>query len=165
MAYPLQPLLSVRSFREDKAKTALAKAEAAVRSAESEAASRRKELERYVQWLPEEKERRYAGIMGKQMSLAGLDTFKAGLAVLDDGVLAREDAVRAAEKTVEERRTGLRAAQAALIAARREKMKMDAHKDIWAQAAAKEAEHAADLEMEEFTPGAVPQPPGHEEEY
>lgn len=165
MAYPLQPLLSVRAFREDNAKAAVSAAEAAARQAEAEVVARQTELDRYLQWLPEEKERRYDGIMGKAMSLTDLDAFKAGLAVLDDGVFAREDAVQLAEKIAEERRADLRAAQAALTAARKEKMKIEAHRDIWAQAAAKEAEHAADLELEDFTPAAVLQPPGHEDEH
>ncbi|MDR3175537.1 MAG: type III secretion protein [Desulfovibrio sp.] len=164
MAYPLQPLLSVRAFREDNAKAAVCAAEAAVRQAEAEAADKRAELARYMQWLPEEEERRYGGIMGKEMALADLDAFKAGLAVLDEGVLVREDAVREAEKIVDQRRADLQAAQAALTAARKEKMKIEAHKDIWDRAAAREAEHAADLELEDFTPGAVLQPPGHENE-
>jgi type III secretion protein O len=164
MAYPLQPLLSVRSFREDNAKAAVSAAEAAVRLAEAGAADKRAELARYLRWLPEEKERRYDAIMGRRMSLADLDSFKAGLAVLDDGVFAREDAVQEAEKIVEERGAALRAAQSALTAARKEKMKIEAHRDIWAQAAAKEAERAADLELEDFTPGAALKPPGHEED-
>lgn len=164
MGYPLQPLLSVRAFREDNAKAAVSAAEAAVRQAEAEAAGKRAELARYLQWLPEEKERRYDGVMGREMTLADLDKFKAGLAVLDDGVFAREDAVQEAEKIVEKRKAGLYAAREALTSARKEKMKIEAHRDIWTQAAAREAEHAADLELEEFTPGTVLQPPGHEDE-
>lgn len=165
MPYPLQPLLSVRAFRENNAKMALSAAETAMRQAEAEAAGKRAELERYRKWLPEEKDRRYNGIMGKEMSLADLDTFKARLAVLDDGVFAREDAVQQAEKILEERRTGLRTARAALNAARKEKIKIEAHRNVWAQALAKEAERAADLELEEFTPGTVLHPPGHKEEH
>ena len=164
MAYPLQPLLSVRAFREDNAKAAVSAAEAAVRQAEAEADAKRAELARYLQWLPEEKERRYDGIMGKEMTLADLDAFKAGLAVLDDGVFTREDAVQEAEKVVGQRKADLAAAQAALTAARKEKMKIEAHRDIWTQAAAREAEHAADLELEDFTPGTILKPPGHENE-
>lgn len=164
MPYPLHLLLSVRAFREDSAKAAVGAAGEAVRQAEVMAAGKRAELARYLQWLPEEKERRYEGIMGTEMALTDLERFKAGLAVLDDGVFTREDAVQEADKIVEERKAALHAAEAALTAARKEKMKIEAHKDIWDQAAAKEAEHAADLELEEFTPGAALQPPGHEEE-
>lgn len=163
MAYPLQPLLSVRSFREDNAKMAVSAAEAAVRQAEAEVAEKQAELERYRNWLPEEKERRYEAIMGREMSLTDLDAFKAGLAVLDDGVLARDDAVRAAEKTAGERREELRTARTALMAASKEKMKIETHKDLWTQAEAREAERAADLELEDFTPGAALPPPGHED--
>lgn len=165
MAYPLQPLLSVRTFREDNAKAAVGAAEAALRQAEAEVADRRAELERYLLWLPEEKERRYDGIMGKHMLLADLETFKAELAVLDAGVLLRENALREAEKIAEQRGEDLRAAQAALVAARKETVKIETHKDIWSQAAAKEAERAAELELEDFTPGAVLGLPGHEDTY
>jgi Type III secretion protein YscO. len=164
MAYPLQPLLSVRSFREDNAKAAVSAAEAAVLQAEEKLAERQAEFERYRQWLPEEKERRYDAIMGKEMTMPDLERFKAGLSVLDDGLFVREDAVQEAEKAVEERRNELRTAQRNLTAARKEKMKIEAHKDIWAQAAAKEAEHAADLELEDFSPKTALQPPGHQED-
>ena len=164
MAYPLQPLLSVRSFREDNAKAAVSAAEAAVRQAEEELTHRQAELERYRQWLPEEKERRYDAIMGKEMTMTDLEQFKAGLSLLDDGLLIREDAVQEAENIVEKRKSELRAAQVALTAARKEKIKIETHKDIWAQAAAKEAEQAADRELEEFSPKTALQPPGHQED-
>ena len=164
MAYPLKPLLSVRAFREDNAKAAVSVAELAVQQAEADLAGRQAELERYRQWLPEEKERRYDAIMGEELTMTDLDRFKAGLSVLDDGLLVREDAVREAEKIVEQRKTELRAAQAVLTAARKEKMKIEAHKDIWDQATAKEAEHAADLELEDFSPRTTLQAPGHQED-
>ena len=164
MAYPLQPLLSVRAFREDNAKAAVSAAEVAVQQAEAEAAYRRKELVQYLDWLPEEKERRYCDIMGKEMSLADLDAFKAGLAALDAGVLTREDAVQEADKNMEKRKAELHAAQAALAAARKEKMKIEMHRDVWNLAAAKEAERATELELEDFIPKEVLKLPGHEED-
>ncbi len=165
MGYPLQPLLAVRSFREDSAKAAVSAAEAAVREAEEEVLRRQAELERYREWLPQEKERRYAEIMGREMSLTDLDQFKAGLALLDEGILSRQDAVLEAEKIVDERRQDLRTAQAALNSARKEKMKIETHKDIWTQAEAKEAERAADLELEDFSPKQVLALPGQEEDH
>ncbi len=165
MAYPLQPLLKVRSFREDNAQAEVTTAEGRVREAEAVVAERQAELERYREWRPQEVERRYASIMGQNMSLEDLDKFKAGLAALAEGEYAREAAVQEAEKVVEERRDDLRLAREALLVARKDKMKIDAHKDIWSEAEAKEAERAADLELEDFSPRPVLGEQGQEEEY
>ena len=164
MAYPLQPLLNVRSFREDNAQAAVSAAEGRVREAEQVVTEKEAELQRYREWRPQEVERRYTSIMGQSMSLTDLDKFKAGLAILDDGELTREEAVQDAEKVVEERKEELRAARRVLLAARKDKMKIDAHKDIWSEAEAKEAERAAELELEDFIPKAVLSGPGEEED-
>ena len=164
MRYPLQPLLNVRSFREDNAQAAVNTAEERVREAENIVAERQAELERYRQWRPQEVERRYAEIMGLAMSLEDLDKFKAGLAILADGEYVREEAVQTAEKAVEERKDELRAARQALMAARKDKLKIETHKDIWSEAEAKEAERAADLELEDFSPKSVLGLQGQEED-
>lgn len=164
MAYPLQPLLNVRSFRETNAQAAVSAAESRVREAEAVVAEREAELARYREWWPQEVERRYAAIMGESMSLTDLDKFKAGLAALADGEYAREAAVQEAEKVVDERKAELQAARDALLAARKDKMKIDAHKDIWSQAEAKEAERAADIELEDFVPKTALGDPGQEED-
>ena len=155
MRYPLQPLLKVRAFREDNAQAEVSAAEGRVREAEQVVADKQAELARYREWLPQEVERRYAAIMGQNMSLTDLDKFKAGLAILADGEYAREEAVVAAQKVTDERREELRLARAALMAARKDKMKIEAHKDIWSEAESKEAERAADLELEDFSPKSV----------
>ena len=164
MAYPLQPLLSVRIFREDNAKVALHAAQAALLEAEEQAEASRVELARYIRWLPEEKERRYAAIMGEPITLPELDTFKAGLALLDDGVTVREEQVFKAENVVTEHEDHVLNAQAALLTANKEKLKIETHKDIWSKEFAKEAERIADLELEEFSPRMTLSPFGHAEE-
>ena len=123
MAYPLQPLLNVRSFREDNAQAAVSAAEGRVQEAEAIVAERQAELERYREWRVQE-----------------------------------------AEKVVDERKAELQTAREALLAARKDKMKIDAHKDIWSQAEAKEAERAADIELEDFVPKTALGDPGQEED-
>ena len=164
MAYPLQPLLNVRSFRETNAQAAVSTAEGRVREAEAVVAEREAELTRYREWRPQEVERRYTAIMGESLTLADLDKFKAGLAALADGEYSREAAMQEAEKTVDERKVELQAARAALLSARKDKMKIDAHKDIWSQVEAKEEERAADIELEDFVPKTALGDPGQEED-
>lgn len=149
-AYPLQPLLDVRHFRENAAAGALRLAERALREAEDDEQRRRDELTNYRAWRPDEEERRYDAIMGQDMALADLDRFKAGLAALAQGELLREEEVRTAERATEACRKAVLAAREAAAQARRDTMKIATHRDIWREAARREAERLEDLEMEEF---------------
>ena len=150
--YPLESLLSVRHFREEGAKRTVRYAELAVREAEEQVQACQKALEDYRVWRAEEEERRYDAIMQKVMSLAEIDRFKAGLAQLAAGETAKEEEIRKAEKQVLEAEKALTAARSAAKQAMKNTAKIAAHKDIWSEEEKKEAEHKADLELEEFRP-------------
>ena len=164
MPYPLQPLLSVRAFRENKANAVLQAAQAALLEARAQLEDRRAELERYALWLPEEKERRYADIMGQSLSLTDLENFKAGLAHLEAGVFEREEEVLKAEKTVADHEILVQEALSVLRSATKEKLKIESHKDIWDEEWAREAQRAADLELEDVSPGTTLHQPGYAQE-
>ena len=150
--YPLESLLSVRHFREEGAKRSVRYAEYAVCEAEEEVAKRKDELEAFRKWRMEEEERRYDAIMLKPMSMRQIETFKAGLANLAVQETAKEEDVRKAEKIVLDKKKALEECRAQAKQAMKNTAKITAHKDIWAEEAKKEAEHKADLEMEEFRP-------------
>ena len=150
--YPLESLLSVRHFREEGAKRSVRYAEYAVREAEEEVAKREEELENFRKWRKEEEERRYDAIMLKPMSIRQIDNFKAGLANLAAQEALKEDDVRKAESFVLDKKKALEECRAQAKQAMKNTAKITAHKDIWAEEAKKEAEHKADLEMEEFRP-------------
>ncbi|MBR6625960.1 MAG: type III secretion protein [Mailhella sp.] len=151
-SYPLDSLLSVRHFREESAKREVRYAELAVREAEEEVLSRRKALEDFHAWRLEEEERRYDAIMNKPMSIRQIDIFKAGLAKLAAEEALKEEDIRKAEQKVEEAKKALDTARENAKKAMKNTAKITAHKDIWAEEAKKEAEHMADLELEEFRP-------------
>ena len=151
-SYPLEALLSVRQFREEDAKRSVRYAELAVREAEDEVLRRKEALEAFRRWRREEEERRYDAIMLKALSIRQIDDFKAGLASLAAQESLKEEEVRKAEKNVLDRKKALEDCRAQAKKAMKNTAKIHAHKDIWAEEARKEAEHQADLEMEEFRP-------------
>lgn len=150
--YPLQALLSVRLFREDAARSQVRQAEREVTEAREAVQRCEEELLRYQEWWPTEVDRRYDGIMNQAMKLEELDAFKGGLGLLADGELKRSDAVLEAQKEVESKEMALIKAHEAAAQARRDAAKIEAHREIWKEQEKKEAEHAEDLEMEEFKP-------------
>jgi type III secretion protein O len=153
--YPLQPLLTVREYRENSAQSALRQAERAVGEAEQALLACREELERYRTWRAEEDNRRYEAIMHQLLSVQELEDFKAGLARLRDAELKREEDVSDAEKALSEAREVADLAKNRLLKARRETARILAHKDIWIIAARREAERKEELESEEFKPMPV----------
>lgn len=150
--YPLEPLLTVRHFREENAKIAVNVAQRSVREAEAKVQERQKELEAYRNWLPEEENRRYDTILGKTLSLKTLDKFKAELALLKEKEFQYEEAVVAAQEEQKKCLQALKTAQEAAHKARMDTAKIVAHKDIWLVDYKKEQELAADKEMEDFKP-------------
>ncbi|NLY41505.1 MAG: YscO family type III secretion system apparatus protein, partial [Desulfovibrionales bacterium] len=96
--YPLQPLLSVRKYREDAAQTRLRQAEHALQEALENLNTKEKKLADYQQWRREEEDRRYESIMNQMLSLDDLDLFKAGLARLREDEVLREEAVLTARQ-------------------------------------------------------------------
>lgn len=153
--YPLQPLLSVRHYREKAAQNVLRQAEREASEAETALREAEKELERYRFWRMEEEDRRYAAIMGQLLSLDDLDAFKAGLGSLRDGELAREENVAKAGQTRIKARQAVDEAKSGLNKARRDTARILAHKDIWMAMDRREAERKEDLESEEFKPMPV----------
>ena len=154
-SYPLEPLLTVRHFREDAAQNALRRAEQAVRDAENLITQRQRELEEYRRWRVDEEERRYSKIIGQEMTVAEIDKFRAGLAALANEEQSRILAVDQACTELEKCRAAAGKAHEAVRTAQKETAKIVAHKDIWKVEAKKEAERQEDLETEEFKPRSI----------
>lgn len=150
-AYPLAPLARIRRLREDAAVMECAAREKALLAARQETLARRKILEDYLVWRKKEEDRRYQEILGKEMSRQDLDVFKSGVAALrekDNALLeAVEEACRAEEEAARRRDDAAKT----LKLRRKDKEKIDVHREIWRVGEAREAERREDLEMEEFT--------------
>lgn len=148
--YPLQPLLQVRKFRENTAEQGVRVAEAALQEAEKEKQHRQLVLNEFHQWRTQEEDRQYASIMGKNLSLEELETFKAGFAALALREIEHEEAVRSAEDHRQEAITAVHEAKTRFAAARKDTAKIAAHRDIWQEESKKEAEKSAETELEDF---------------
>ena len=64
----------------------------------------------------------------------------------------KEEDIRKAEQKAAEAQKALETARENARKAMKNTAKITAHKDIWSEEAKKEAEHMADLELEEFRP-------------
>ncbi|MDR2892011.1 MAG: type III secretion protein [Deltaproteobacteria bacterium] len=150
-AYPLTPLARIRQLREDAAATECAGREKALLAARQETLLHRKALEDYLLWRKEEEERRYQAILGQEMPRREMEIFKSGIAALRDKDAILLEAVEAAQKAEAEAARLRDEAVKILQQRRKDKEKIEAHREIWQSGEAKEAERREDLEMEEFT--------------
>lgn len=153
--YPLESLLSVRTYREDAAKRNLVRAQQAIREAEAEKVKREEELEAWRVWRVEETDRRYAAFLGKPTQIEQIDAFNHGLSILAEDELVKIAAVDTAQENVEKCKTACEQAKTNAKEARKNTAKIETHKSIWQEDAKKEAERLEDLEMEEFKPVLV----------
>ena len=151
--YPLASLLTLRRYREDKALRRVAQAQATLKEAEAAAQKAAEALKNWESWAQEEKERRYAALLGHPTTIEGLETFHRGLADLAAMTLTKKEAVMSAQSRVTEAQKSLRDARQSASTARRNTAKMQAHHDRWQQVEKRASEHAEDLEFEDFQSG------------
>lgn len=151
MAYILQPLLSIRVMREDRASGELTAAKQAVRKAEESVASRKRELADFERTKEERRDRIYDAIMGHSVSREQIDLANEGVARIDEEGALKLDNVRRAESELAQREAAADEAHAVFVAASKNRMKIDEHKAIWLEADAKEQEFRAEGELEDFT--------------
>lgn len=152
MSYPLAVLLRVRTLRQDKALAALAAAEARLAEARRELREARRRHEEFLVWLAEEEERRYAAIMGRDMTLDDVDEFKRGLCAIRGREAAFLEGILRARKHVEDCEQAMARARARLLEAQRATLKIEEHRSRWQVLAHKEAERKEEVELEDFTP-------------
>lgn len=151
MAYALQPLLKIRTMREDRAAGELTAARRAVREAEAALAERKKELEEYVATKEERRDRIYEAIMGRPVSREQIDLANEGVARIDEEGVLKEDNVKRATADVKKREADAEIAREAFSVATRGRMKIDEHKAVCLAAEAAEDERRAEGELEDFT--------------
>ena len=151
MAYALQPLLSIRTMREDRASGELVAAKRALVAAEESLAARRRELSAYEETKEERRDRIYDAIIGREVSRDQIDLANEGVARIDEEGVLKADNVKRAEGEVKEKAAAADAARANLNLATKERMKIDAHKSVWLAEDAKAQEARAEGELEDFT--------------
>lgn len=129
--YVLEPLLDIRKKREDDLQQQLIKARNDLQMAEEARNKAKQDLENYVADMPEKKARLYATVMNIVVKREQLDKLKEALADLERQRLVLAEKLEQAEQNVVQAQQTFEQTQKNLLAATKNKMKLDTHKDIW----------------------------------
>lgn len=151
MGYMLQPLLSIRIMRQDRASGELTAARQAVRTAEETVDKRKDELEEFEKTKEERRDKIYDAVIGRPVRRESLDLVREGVLKIDEEGAMRLDGVRRAEVELQKRISEAETARNVYIAASKNRMKIDEHKAVWREEEAREAEFRAESELEDFT--------------
>ena len=149
--YRLQSLLRIRANREDKASAALAVARQAVAEALNAVHTRECELADFRATAEARRDRIYAAVMNRPVTMDELDRAREGVARIDDEGVLRADNVLLAKKALDERRSEESKARAQFVLATKDRMKISEHRTRWAQDEVRAQEHFQELELEDFT--------------
>ena len=150
MSYVLQPLLQIRTMREDRATGELSAARRELATAEAALEARRRDLAAYEETREERRDRIYDAIMGRAVSREQIDLANAGVARIDEEGALKADNVARAEAERKKREEAAAAARRNLFMATKDRMKIDEHKDVWLAEEAAEEELRAEGELEDF---------------
>ena len=129
--YVLEPLLDIRKKREDDLQQQLIKARNDLQMAEEARDKAKQDLEDYVADMPEKKARLYATVMNIVVKREQLDKLKEALADLERQRLVLAEKLEQAEQNVVQAQQTFEQTPKNLLAATKNKMKLDTHKDIW----------------------------------
>ena len=151
MPYTLQPLLRIRTMREDRASGELVAAKRNLAQAEEALAARQHDLEEWEKTKEERRDRIYDAIIGREVSRDQIDLANEGVARIDEEGVLKADNVKRADGEVKEKEAAADAARANLNIAIKNRMKIDEHKAVWLAEEAKEQEARAEGELEDFT--------------
>ena len=151
MPYTLQPLLRIRTMREDRASGELVAAKRNLAQAEEALAARQHDLEEWEKTKEERRDRIYDAIIGREVSRDQIDMANEGVARIDEEGVLKADNVKRAEGEVREKEAAADAARTNLNIAIKNRMKIDEHKAVWLAEEAKEQEARAEGELEDFT--------------
>ena len=150
MPYVLQPLLRIRTMREDRATGELSAARRDLAEAESALEARRHDLAAYEETREERRDRIYDSIIGRAVSRERIDLANAGVARIDEEGAIKADNVARAEAERKKRKEAVDIARRELALAMKNRMKIDEHKSIWIAADAAAQENRAEGELEDF---------------
>lgn len=151
MAYALESMLKIRAMREDRAGTELTGARRARVSAEQVRDEKAEESARFEATKDARRDRVYAAVMGRVVSMDELDQARAAVMKIDEEGLLLAEAERQAAEALRKREDEAETARVRYVDAARNKAKIDQHRLAWEAEDRRQQEMLADAEMDEFT--------------
>jgi type III secretion protein O len=149
-AYPLGPLLAVRTFREDAAKREAQSRKRARELARQALAGCQQEHGAYAVWRVAEEKALFDRIQNREVPLSEVEDFKQNVLALRSREQELLEAVWNAEKELDAAKIAEDAAKRAYQQTSREKLKITEHRKIWSAEDVKLKERASEAELEEF---------------
>ena len=151
MPYALQPLLRIRTMREDRASGELVAAKRDLALAEEALEARKRDLSEWEATKEERRDRIYDAIIGREVSRDQIDLANEGVARIDEEGVLKADNVKRAEQERKKREEAADVARQNLNLATKNRMKIDEHKAVWMKEDALAQEARAEGELEDFT--------------
>ena len=149
--YALQPLLRIRTMREDRASGELVAAKRNLAVAEEALLARQHDLAAWEETKEERRDRIYDVIIGHTVSREQIDLANEGVARIDEEGVLKADNVKRAEMDRKRCEEAAEAARQNLNLAMKNRMKIDEHKAVWLAEDARAQEARAEGELEDFT--------------
>ena len=150
MAYALQSMLRIRTMREDRAATELTAARREVLRAEECLSQRKNDLAQYEATKEERRDRIFAALLGRPVSMDDLDRAREGVARIDEEGILKADNVVQAEAELRKRKENAEVSRLAFVTASKNRMKITEHRAIWEAEESAEAEYRSESELEDF---------------
>lgn len=132
-AYALDKLLDIRHKREDDLTQELTRAKQAIPPAEQAALDAKREHDDFAAQKPQREQELYNAVLNQIVRREQLDALKIQLAELDRHLLALAEKQQRAEQELQRRQQEAETARLNLLAATKNRMKLDTHKDAWLQ--------------------------------
>lgn len=151
MAYTLQPLITIRDMREDRAQTVLARARRERAQAERILATKTETRAKFEATKEARRDEIFGRVMGKVVSLDSLNDVRCAVTRIDEEAVLLEQDERKAADDVAVKTQAAESAHGQYVAAAKDLAKIEEHRRAWDEEDRKMQELCADAEMEEFT--------------
>ncbi len=151
MGYELQSMLTIRTMREDRAASELTTARREVTRARQRLDERKNDLAEYEATKESRRERIFAAVIGRTVSMDDIDRIREGVARIDEEGVLKADNVLQAEVELKKRMEEAEQSRLAFVTASKNRMKITEHRAIWVEEEAVVAEYRQEAELEDFT--------------
>ena len=151
MAYALESMLRIRTMREDRAASELTAARREVARAEARLSGRKAELAEYEATKEERRERIFAAVIGRAVTMDDLDRAREGIARIDEEGALKADNVLQAQLQLDDCRKEAEKTHRAFVAASKNRVKITEHKSVWIAEEDAAGEFRQEAELEDFT--------------
>lgn len=151
MDYELNDMVRIRAMREDRSAAGLVAARRVVSRAQEALELSRRNLAEYEATKESRRNRIFAAVVGRAVTMDELDLAREGIARIDEeGILKADNALRA-EAELKKRRDEAEVCHMAFVSASKRRMKIAEHRVAWEIEEEAASERRQEVELEDFS--------------